>query len=232
MLLLQYTIGMKFFRNQNPEVNQLGCCVVRIMIFSNRLSFERFSSVVTHVNERWTRKRRHEIEPRRSAIAVDSFVIRGNEIIISRQSIRNRRGALSRRDRQWREMDCLNLSDWNYPDTMLGIPINLSRSPFLCGSLLPSHRILLLPMPCFSIFLSLWLVELLSLYLRPPPPHSSLGLLRRDISFGTAGRGILGRSFKGPPSRVSLRYLHLYTSLLLVPPVFSRSCCLGMRAIF
>lgn len=86
MLLLQYTIGMKLFRNQNPKVNQLGFCVARIMIFSNRLSFERFSSVVTHVNERWTRKRRHEIEPRRSAIVVDSFVIRGNEIIISSRS--------------------------------------------------------------------------------------------------------------------------------------------------
>lgn len=42
MLLLQYTIGMKLFRNQNPEVNQLGFCVARIMTFSNRLSFERF----------------------------------------------------------------------------------------------------------------------------------------------------------------------------------------------
>lgn len=41
MLLLQYTIGMKLFRNQNPEVNQLRFCVARIMIFSNRLSFER-----------------------------------------------------------------------------------------------------------------------------------------------------------------------------------------------
>lgn len=41
MLLLQNTIGMKLFRNQNLEVNQLGFCVARIMIFSNRLSFGR-----------------------------------------------------------------------------------------------------------------------------------------------------------------------------------------------
>lgn len=33
---------------------------------------------------------------------------------------RGRRGRRRRR----RKMDCLNLSDWNYPDTMLGIPIN------------------------------------------------------------------------------------------------------------
>lgn len=45
-------------------------------------------------------------------------------------------------------MDCLNLFDWNYPDTMLGIPINpttpsfstlLYRSLSLPPSLFPAH---------------------------------------------------------------------------------------------
>lgn len=50
---------------------------------------------------------------------------------------RGRRGRRRRR----RKMDCLNLSDWNYPDTMLGIPIN-STTLFLYPSLLLSFYFL------------------------------------------------------------------------------------------
>lgn len=45
------------------------------------------------------------------------------------------------RRRRRRKMDCLNLSDWNYPDTMLGIPIN-STTLFLYPSLLLSFYFL------------------------------------------------------------------------------------------
>lgn len=108
---------------------------------------------------------------------------RGSEILSAGFSWRNR---------QWREMDCLNLSDWNYPDTMLGIPINLS--PFL-SLLFPS-------------------VRYISTRLHGEPVW--ICVPRYFIRKGERERGA---SIPWAPL-VSLRYLHLYTSLLLLPPVF------------
>lgn len=104
-------------------------------------------------------------------------------------------------------MDCLNLSGWNYLDTMLGIPIN--------PSLLPPPPTLSLAL---FLYLSLFLFRVSSsvssvfpLYSRACLTETSLDRTQCDISFGIRGRVV--RSISSV-----VFFLFLFFFLLLCRP--------------